>query len=723
MTDSAPRDDITSGAIVPTWLANLAAVGWRVVAIVALAVVIGYLGSIIWTVLASIGLAVIVAVVLAPVMKRLRDGGRSRSSAAMLAWVATLGIGIGVLLLVGISLIPYVVEVLDRLRAGQAAVDEWAADLQLPAQLTEWLADIITRISGLSGDAVGDFVGSLANLTGILILGSFLLYFFLRDGDKAWAWIFQWLDEAKRERIDSAGDDALSRVGNYVRGTTVMASIASVTNLAFMVVLGTPLGLPLAILTFALAYIPYFGGLASAFVIVLVTWGAEGATVALIMSGMIFARFVLVRLFVRPRVYAQALTLHPVVILISLPIGLQVAGLAGLILAVPLAAVLVSVAQALAYALEPETPRSLPELVPAWLDTAAQWSWRSLIVLAFVGLLVLALATVPLVLLPVIIALILAATVVPLVQALLERGWSRNAAVATAVGGSTVAILGVLILSIASIVEQAEEIAATAVDGAEEADDAADGLLGMGADAVEAGAEYGASAVAELAAGLGPLTLVIILAVLLTFYFLRDGAGLWGAMMQHLPTDAAKELTTAGERAFSVLGGYMVGTGAISLVGAGSQAVIMWVLDLPLVLPVFVLSFFGGFIPYIGSFLTTMLAFLIAVAVGDTIDIIVMLIWTLVFNIVQGNIVAPLVYNRTTHIHPAIVLACIPAGSAIAGILGMFLVVPVLGVVTVSWRSVLRVMGTDLGDPITFDDEEDAGGDELQGQPGSAGAT
>ena len=48
---------------------------------------------------------------------------------------------------------------------------------------------------------------------------------------------------------------------------------------------------------------------------------------------------------------------------------------------------------------------------------------------------------------------------------------------------------------------------------------------------------------------------------------------------------------------------------------------------------------------------------------------------------------------------------------------------PVLGVVTVSWRSVLRVMGTDLGDPITFDDEEDAGGDELQGQPGSAGAT
>jgi predicted PurR-regulated permease PerM len=51
-----------------------------------------------------------------------------------------------------------------------------------------------------------------------------------------------------------------------------------------------------------------------------------------------------------------------------------------------------------------------------------------------------------------------------------------------------------------------------------------------------------------------------------------------------------------------------------------------------------------------------------------------------------------LVYGKTVHIHPAIVLVAIPAGSAIAGILGMFIIVPALGVVAVSWRTVLRVM-------------------------------
>ena len=113
----------------------------------------------------------------------------------------------------------------------------------------------------------------------------------------------------------------------------------------------------------------------------------------------------------------------------------------------------------------------------------------------------------------------------------------------------------------------------------------------------------------------------------------------------------------------------------------------------------FVLSFFAGFIPYIGQFLTTLLAFLIAVAVGEPIDIVIMAIWTVVFNLVQGNVVAPIVYGRTVHIHPAIVLVSIPAASAVAGILGMFIVVPAAGVVAATWRTVLAVMSSqDDGD-------------------------
>jgi predicted PurR-regulated permease PerM len=72
-----------------------------------------------------------------------------------------------------------------------------------------------------------------------------------------------------------------------------------------------------------------------------------------------------------------------------------------------------------------------------------------------------------------------------------------------------------------------------------------------------------------------------------------------------------------------------------------------------------------------------------------------MAIWTVVFNIVQGNIVAPLVYSRSISLHPAVVLMATPAGAAIAGMLGMFLVVPVVGIVAATWRTVLHLFDPD----------------------------
>ena len=84
-----------------------------------------------------------------------------------------------------------------------------------------------------------------------------------------------------------------------------------------------------------------------------------------------------------------------------------------------------------------------------------------------------------------------------------------------------------------------------------------------------------------------------------------------------------------------------------------------------------------------------------------------MAIFTIVFNIVQGNFVAPIVYSRVVSLHPAVVLVAIPAGNEIAGIVGMFLVVPFLGVVAAVWRTVLRVLDTGPVEPLPAADAAD----------------
>ena len=65
-------------------------------------------------------------------------------------------------------------------------------------------------------------------------------------------------------------------------------------------------------------------------------------------------------------------------------------------------------------------------------------------------------------------------------------------------------------------------------------------------------------------------------------------------------------------------------------------------------------------------------------------------------------------------------LLAIPAGSAVAGIVGMFLAVPAIGVLATTWGTVLRVFGSEPPDHAGEDDGEGRG---AAGDPESAGDT
>ena len=72
------------------------------------------------------------------------------------------------------------------------------------------------------------------------------------------------------------------------------------------------------------------------------------------------------------------------------------------------------------------------------------------------------------------------------------------------------------------------------------------------------------------------------------------------------------ELTRAATDSVTVTGEYMGGTAVLAIFGAVTQLVIMVILGIPLAFPLAILTFFGGFIPIVGSFITTGIAFLVA---------------------------------------------------------------------------------------------------------------
>ena len=687
-----------SHRIVPEWLQNLSALGWRVLVSVALLIVVAAIAMAIGTVTASILVAGIVAATFAPFVLRLRERGWSRTRAAAAVMAGILVVFTITSALIALAFIPYAQDLAVAIQAGEAALKSALSALESSPEAADAVNVATTSTSSFLGAAARGVVQSVTTVATIVILAGFLVFFFLQDGDRAWVWLFQAMRDSQRQRITSAGDDALARVGGYLRGTAVLAAINASTSFVFLYVLGVPLAAPLAVLVFLGGFIPYVGGVITTIVILLVAYAARGFQVTAVLFLLIAVRNVIVSNVVRPLIYGRTVNIHPALVLVALPAGAALGGIVGLFVAIPITAMILAVAGAAAAILDPGVTVEDP-LVPGWLERLAAWSWRLLVAIGIGVLGLAAFAIMPLVALPLVLATILAATFSPFIDRLVARGYHRGrAAVGVTFGGFALVVI-VLSLAVVNLVGQAEAIAAAARAGADTVDSAAGGGAGWLSSVVAGHGEALVSVATGLASAVASLAVVFLLGCLLCFYFLRDGGAAWRGFVARMPSARGAAVGLAGSRAYAALGGYVAATAVISAFGAATQFLIMVVLGLPLAFPLAVLSFIGGFIPYIGSAVTTVAALLVTIAVGSPTDVAVMLTFTIVFNIVQGNVVAPIVYGRAVNLHPAVVLMAIPAGLEIAGVVGMFLAVPVIAVVAASWRPILGVFGRPLPEP------------------------
>ncbi|MEC5179629.1 AI-2E family transporter [Arthrobacter sp. CG_A4] len=185
-------------------------------------------------------------------------------------------------------------------------------------------------ISGLS--AAGNFI------TGALLM-AVILFFFLKDGESIWAFVLRAFKGKSLVKARRAGERSLNVLGGYVRGTSIVALVDSFFIGLALVLMGVPLALPLAALTFIGAFIPLIGATLAGVFAALVALVANGPIAALIVIIVVIVVNQLEGNFLQPVVMGQALNVHALVILLALTAGTILAGIIGAILAVPLVAV------------------------------------------------------------------------------------------------------------------------------------------------------------------------------------------------------------------------------------------------------------------------------------------------------------------------------------------------------------------------------------------------
>ncbi len=330
--------------------------------------------------------------------------------------------------------------------------------------------------------------------------------------------------------------------------------------------------------------------------------------------------------------------------------------------------------------------------VPPWLATTTAWTWRLLVLIAGTAAVLYVLVTLSLVTLPVIIALVLATLCVGPARALERRGLPRAAAASIVVFGGVLAVGGLLAALTPSFVSQVRELVPTVVTAVYQVFEWLDtgplgwdreevfGLLDQGLETLREQSGQIAGQVVSGAALVVQGITALVLALVLLFFFVKDGAQIVDWAIARTPPAHRSTLRAVGRRAWAALSGFVRGTAAIALIDALGIGIGLAIIGVPLVLPIAVLVFLGGFIPVIGAFLTGMIAVLVALAATDFTTALITLAIVVGVQQFESNVLQPVIMRRAVSLHPAVLLGALTAGGVLIGIIGAFLAVPIAAV-------------------------------------------
>jgi predicted PurR-regulated permease PerM len=177
----------------------------------------------------------------------------------------------------------------------------------------------------------------------------------------------------------------------------------------------------------------------------------------------------------------------------------------------------------------------------------------------------------------------------------------------------------------------------------------------------------------------------IIVTLFISFFLLKDGSSIWHWLIHRMAPEPKRRMKAAGDQAWRALVNYMRGTTVVAVIHSLLLGLALWILGVPLVVPLMVLVFIAAFIPLIGILIVGALAILIALATKGWVAAVILLAVLLVENQIEGHLLQPLVVGRIIKLHPLAIILVLAVGGVIAGIPGAIIAVPIAAVITYAW--------------------------------------
>ncbi|HHY06769.1 MAG TPA: AI-2E family transporter [Clostridia bacterium] len=291
----------------------------------------------------------IFAYILAPVVQILENRQIPRSVAIIISYVFFLGL-IALFIFYAVplllkdlnqlaSLIPRYVQ---SLQEALWQMQDGYSRVALPEGVRQVIDGAITRVEQMSLGFVQGFIHGLIGLLGQsfnLILAPIISYYFLRDFDHLEDHLLKAVPLRYRHEVMQVGKDINRVLRGFIKGSLLVAFWVGLLTTLGMYIIGMDFSVLIGIMVGVTNIIPYFGAIISAVPAILLAL-LKSKWLALYVLGLMVLVHQLESNIISPHVLGSSVGLHPLIIIFALLAGGRLWGFGGLLLAVPLAAIL-----------------------------------------------------------------------------------------------------------------------------------------------------------------------------------------------------------------------------------------------------------------------------------------------------------------------------------------------------------------------------------------------
>jgi len=319
---------------------------------------------------------------------------------------------------------------------------------------------------------------------------------------------------------------------------------------------------------------------------------------------------------------------------------------------------------------------------------------------------VLLLARLRVVVLPLFAAALLATALRPPARFLHQRGLPGGVATALTFLGFFAVLFGIGSLVAQPLADEVKELGPTLTKGFDDVQRwLVTGPLGLEQAQIDQLRQRAGDSLQKAGPGLiAPAVALVevlagtLLALVTSFFLVKDGPELERAALRRLPEAHRGRAKRAGRAARRALGGYLRGAAALGALEGAIMAIAIVLVGGRLAIPVLLLTFVGAFVPVVGAIMSGAAATLVTLVTAGPKEAVIIAVVALVVQQLDNDLLAPFVYGRSVQLHPLVILLSIATGATLAGIAGTFIAVP-LAAVAVAVAGALRAPDPEPGAP------------------------